>query len=170
VTTEQTKQVTTFMDQGSEQITVMPNLMTHPSKPILLDSTMEDRRHQIHDFLSRPVFLGNITWNTTSPPGTILQTYRFPDVLLAYAGNVAKTRGFYGFRAGVEFMVKVNRQPFQGGLLMISYNPNARYNTSKTAQHALSIRTRSCAPRALINLKQDTEATLIVPYFSVCLL
>jgi hypothetical protein len=154
------------MDQGSSQEAIMPNKVTSSDSVLLKDATREDRRHQIHDFLERPVFIETLQWTTSTPAGQILKTYRFPDRLLSYVGNIAKTRGFYGFRAGVEFMVKVNRQPFQAGALMISFCPNARYNKSKAKQHLDSMRTRSGAPRIVINLKQDTEAVLKVPYSS----
>lgn len=129
-------------------------------------TTHEDRVHEISDFLERPVFLETFSWRKTDVQGAILGTYRFPDRLLSYIGNLSKTRGFYGFRADVELIVKVNKQPFQGGLLMVSYCPNARYNTSKAEMHRQSIVTRSGAPRVVLNLKQDTEATLCVPYAS----
>lgn len=154
------------MDEGSDQSIVMPEIVTSPDVTLLKDATQEDRRHQIHDFLERPVFLDTILWDVTQSAGQVLTTYRFPDRLLSYVGNIAKTRGFYGFRADVELIVKVNRQPFQAGLLMISYCPNARYNTAKAAQHEASLRTRSGAPRVTLNLKQDTEASLCVPYAS----
>jgi hypothetical protein len=71
-------------------------------------------------------------------------------------------------RAGVEFIVLVNKQPFQAGNLMISYLPHARYNGFKSDLHSKTygIVSRSGAPRVNLDLMDATRATMCVPYAS----
>lgn len=132
-------------------------------------STMEPRNHSIPDFLNRLYTIDNFQWAKTDAKGAVLKTYRFPDVLLSNPAISAKIRNFYGFRAGVEFIVLVNKQQFQQGNLLISYNPNAKYNPAKAAMHSANLQgivTRSGAPRVNLDLMDATRADLTVPYAS----
>lgn len=135
--------------------------------PILpLHSTRENRNHDIKNFLGRAYAIANFTWAKTSPQGAVLATYRFPDILLSQPALAAKTRNFFGLRAGVELIVLVNKQQFQAGNLLISYLPNARYNPAKVAMALASLPTRTGMPRTNLDLMDATRATLAVPYAS----
>lgn len=158
-------QITTFIDEGEDSTLIAPEVNTSVAIPLLHDSTMEDRKHEIRDFLGRPYVIDQFDWVTTDTVG-VLKTYRFPDVLLTFAAIIAKIRGFYGFRAGVELKVLVNKQPFQAGNLMISYLPAAKYNGYKWATHNTSVTSRSGAPRVNLDLMDATSATLEVPFAS----
>jgi len=130
---------------------------------------MEPRNHSIPDFLNRLYTIDNFQWAQTDAKGAVLKTYRFPDVLLSNPAIAAKIRNFYGFRAGVEFIVLVNKQQFQQGNLLISYNPNAKYNAAKSAMHSADLQgivTRSGAPRVNLDLMDATRADMSVPYAS----
>lgn len=132
-------------------------------------STMEPRNHSIPDFLNRLYTVDNFQWAKTDAKGAVLKTYRFPDVLLSNPAISAKIRNFYGFRAGVEFIVLVNKQQFQQGNLLISYLPNAKYNPAKLAMHSANLQgivCRSGAPRVNLDLMDATRADLRVPYAS----
>jgi len=132
-------------------------------------STMEPRNHSIPDFLNRLYTIDNFQWAKTDAKGSVLKTYRFPDVLLSNPAIFAKIRNFYGFRAGVEFIVLVNKQQFQQGNLLISYLPNAKYNPAKLAMHSSNLQgivCRSGAPRVNLDLMDATRADLRVPYAS----
>jgi hypothetical protein len=143
-----------------------PNVNTHINPILPLASTSEARNHDIVNFLQRAYSIDNFLWSKTSPRGTVLATYRFPDQLLAQAALAAKTRNFFGLRAGVEFTVLVNKQQFQAGNLLISYIPNARYNPSKVAMSQVSLPTITGQPRTNLDLMDATKAMLTVPFSS----
>jgi hypothetical protein len=143
-----------------------PMANTHIDPNLIMSSTHEARNHDIVNFLERAYSIDNFLWSKTSPRGTVLATYRFPDKLLAQAALNAKTRNFFGLRAGVEFTVLVNKQQFQAGNLLISYLPNAKYNPSKVAMSNVSLTTRTGQPRTNLDLMDATKAVLTVPYAS----
>jgi hypothetical protein len=131
-----------------------------------MSSTFETKDHNVRNFLQRAYAIDNFTWSKTSPVGTVLKTYRFPDILLSQPALAAKTRNFFGLRAGVEFMVLVNKQQFQAGNLLVSYLPNAKYNPAKAAMAQTSLPTLTGMPRTNLDLMDATKATLQVPYAS----
>jgi len=131
-----------------------------------ISSTFETKDHNVRSFLQRAYAIDNFTWAKTSPTGTILATYRFPDILLSQPALAAKSRNFFGLRAGVELLVLINKQQFQAGNLLISYLPNARYNPAKAAMAQTSLQTLTGMPRTNLDLMDATRATLQVPYAS----
>lgn len=131
-----------------------------------ISSTFETKDHNVRSFLQRAYAIDNFTWSKTSPTGTVLATYRFPDILLSQPALAAKTRNFFGLRAGVEFLVLINKQQFQAGNLLISYLPNAKYNSAKAAMAQTSLPTLTGMPRTNLDLMDATRATLQVPYAS----
>lgn len=131
-----------------------------------ISSTFETKDHNVRSFLQRAYAIDNFTWAKTSPTGTVLATYRFPDILLSQPALAAKTRNFFGLRAGVELIVLINKQQFQAGNLLISYLPNARYNPAKAAMAQTSLQTLTGMPRTNLDLMDATRATLQVPYAS----
>ncbi|APG78450.1 hypothetical protein 2 [Wuhan millipede virus 3] len=166
--TEEQIQITHLEDEGSTEQVVASLVNTNIDSQSLQSTVGELRNHDIPDFLERLYELESFTWTKTSVRGQALKTYRFPDALLNLAPIAAKTRNFFGFRAGVELVVLVNKQPFQAGNLMISYLPNARYNTLKHDLHRRNegIVMRSGCPRTNLDLMDGTRANLEVPYVS----
>lgn len=131
-----------------------------------ISSTFETKDHNVRSFLQRAYAIDNFTWSKTAATGDILATYRFPDILLSQPALAAKTRNFFGLRAGVELLVLINKQQFQAGNLLISYLPNARYNPAKAAMAQTSLQTLTGMPRTNLDLMDATRATLQVPYAS----
>lgn len=155
-------------DEGARESMIAPLKSTTQNAEILKQTVREDRIHTIPNFLNRLYTIDNFVWEKTSTRGEVLKTYRFPDKLLSNPAISGKTRNFFGFRAGVELVVLVNKQPFQAGNLMISYLPHAKYNAPKLALHLdkTGIVSRSGAPRTNLDLMDGTRATLKVPYAS----
>lgn len=155
-------------DEGAQEVVNAPIVNSSVPGGLIQATTAEKKTHTIPDFLNRLYEIDNFTWKTTDTRGTVLKTYRFPDVLLNNPAILAKTRNFFGFRAGVEFVVLINKQPFQAGNLLISFLPNARYNKVKLAthKHLMGIVSRSGSPRTNLDLMDGTRATLTVPYVS----
>ena len=165
---EQEEQIIVFEDEGAQEIMQSPNQTAKLDNQMLQATTKEDRNHSIPDFLNRVYQIDNFTWSKTSVRGEVLKQYRFPDILLNNANIQAKIRNFFGFRAGVELTILINKQPFQAGNSMISFLPNAKYNTAKDALHKLKegIVSRSGSPRTNLDLMDGTKATLRVPFMS----
>lgn len=143
-----------------------PAAVSVTDNALVQSTTDEQRDHNVRSFLQRAYSIANFTWSKTAATGDILATYRFPDILLSQPALAAKTRNFFGLRAGVELLVLVNKQQFQAGNLLISYLPNARYNPAKVAMAQTSLQTRTGMPRTNLDLMDATRATLQVPYAS----
>lgn len=141
---------------------------------MVVASTKENKSHTIPGFLGRLYEIDNFQWAATSPAGTVLKQYRFPDVLLSQPALSRKAYNFFGLRAGVELVVLVNKQKFQQGNLLISHLPGAKYNSAKHAMCQTTTPTASSAnlatltgmPRVNLDLMDATKAILKVPYAS----
>lgn len=170
ITTQSTdqKQIVILEDEGARESMLAPIQHTNTNSQIVKSTTKEDRKHNIPDFLNRLYQIDNFIWAKTSTRGEVLKTYTLPDILLTNPAINAKIRNFFGFRAGVELTVLVNKQPFQAGNLMISFLPHAKYNIFKSSLHSdkMGIVSRSGSPRTNLDLMDGTKATLLVPYAS----
>lgn len=161
-----------FQDEGVLEEVQAPLQNTQTPKALVMASTQENKTHTIPGFLGRLYEIDNFQWAVTSPAGTVLKQYRFPDVLLAQPALSRKAYNFFGLRAGVEFVVLVNKQPFQQGNLLISYLPGAKYNDAKNAMCQTTTPTASSAnlstlsgmPRTNLDLMDASKAKLKVPY------
>jgi len=163
-----------FQDEGSVEEMQAPFQNTKTPQSMVMASTKENKTHTIPGFLGRLYEIDNFQWAATSPAGTVLKQYRFPDVLLAQPALSRKAYNFFGLRAGVEFVVLVNKQKFQQGNLMISHLPGAKYNDAKNAMCQTTTPTASSAnlatlsgmPRVNLDLMDATKAILRAPYAS----
>lgn len=163
-----------FQDEGVLEEMQAPLQDTQTPQTLVMASTQEDKTHTIPGFLGRLYEIDNFQWAATSPAGTVLKQYRFPDVLLAQPALSRKAYNFFGLRAGVEFVVLVNKQPFQQGNLLISYLPGARYNNAKNAMcqtttpsaSSANLATLSGMPRTNLDLMDASKSKLKVPYAS----
>lgn len=161
-----------FQDEGVLEEMQAPLQNTQTPQALVMASTQEDKTHTIPGFLGRLYEIDNFQWAATSPAGTVLKQYRFPDVLLAQPALSRKAYNFFGLRAGVEFVVLVNKQPFQQGNLLISYLPGAKYNEAKNAMcqtttpsaSSANLATLSGMPRTNLDLMDASKAKLKVPY------
>lgn len=161
-----------FQDEGVLEEMQAPLQNTQTPQTLVMASTQENKTHTIPGFLGRLYEIDNFQWAATSPAGTVLKQYRFPDVLLAQPALSRKAYNFFGLRAGVEFVVLVNKQPFQQGNLLISYLPGAKYNDAKNAMcqtttpaaSSANLATLSGMPRTNLDLMDASKAKLKVPY------
>ncbi len=161
-----------FQDEGVLEEVQAPLQNTQTPQTLVMASTKENKTHTIPGFLGRLYEIDNFQWAITSPAGTVLKQYRFPDVLLAQPALSRKAYNFFGLRAGVEFVVLVNKQPFQQGNLLISYLPGAKYNDAKNAMcqtttpiaSSANLSTLSGMPRTNLDLMDASKAKLRIPY------
>lgn len=165
---EEEIEILAFQDEGAEEVAEAIKSNTSIPQIIPQTASKEGRTHDIPDFLKRVYRIDTFDWVQTNTQGEVLKTYRFPDNLLSRLPINNKVNNFLGLRAGVEFIVLVNKQPFQAGNLMISYLPHARYNNFKSDLHSkpYGIVARSGSPRVNLDLKDATRATMCVPFAS----
>lgn len=165
---EEEIEILAFQDEGAEEVAEAIQFNTKIPQAIPKTASKEGRTHDIPDFLKRVYRIDTFDWVQTSNQGEVLKTYRFPDNLLSRLPINNKINNFLGLRAGVEFIVLVNKQPFQAGNLMISYLPHAKYNNFKSDLHSKNygIVARSGSPRVNLDLKDATRATMCVPFAS----
>lgn len=131
------------------------------------DDAINSRIHDIRDFLGRPLLCASGTWSTTSPVGSQLVTANLPSACLSNASYSDKLRGFLGFRAKMVCRVQVNSQRFQQGRLLLHYLPQTATMSAlrkSTALSSLVLITQQ--PRVDLNLNDDTEVRLEIPYVS----
>ncbi len=115
-----------FQDEGAEEVAQAIEQNTNIPAIIPQTATHEGRTHSIRDFLERVYLIDSFDWVTANTRGQVLKTYRFPDSLLSKNPIANKVNNFFGLRAGVQFIVLVNKQQFQAGNLLISYLPHAK--------------------------------------------
>lgn len=171
-TTEQIE-IIGFQDEGRKEEINAPILQTQVPVSLVQATTKEDKNHTIPGFLQRAYQIDNFQWSVNDTPGTVLKQYRFPDALLAQPALSRKAFNFFGLRAGVEFIVLVNKQPFQEGNLLISYLPGAKYNAAKNAMcqttspaSNANLGVLTGMPRVNLDLMDATRADMTVPYAS----
>lgn len=136
----------------------------------LVDSARDFREHTIKDFLQRPLPLANFEWKTTDPQFQILSNYSFPDEILAVPLYQQKLYGFLGIRADLKFRLQINSQPFQAGRLMLQWIPYDKYLGDRvtlwTQSSEAAMVASSALPRIEMDVSQQTECTLHVPFAS----
>jgi hypothetical protein len=167
--TQQNVQLIQIQDEGQVELATSSVINSPTNSAIVKGSTAEKRTHTIPDFLNRLYEIDSFSWVSSDTAGTVLKTYRFPDVLLALPQIRNKISGFYGLRAGVELQILTASQKFQAGYLLMNYCPNARYAISKAATHAANnkgIVCRTGSPRTTLDLMDGTRAVLRAPYAS----
>lgn len=151
-----------------------PTPAPHP----LYKHAMSDKEHDLKNFLQRPVRVANGIWNTQAV-GTNLGNWKFPDVLLkpaassSYGQNLSKVLGFVGLKARVKVRVQFNSQPFQAGIVMLSYMPYADYMPARTDIYYgvtnptnASLPSSTANPCVYLNLANATSFEIEIPYIS----
>lgn len=161
-----------FADEGQNEKLSLINNVSSLQNSVVSSSIQEIRQHSVISFLQRVYQIDNFQWNLDDTAGEVLRTYRFPDVLLKQLALSKKVMNFFGLRAGVEFIVLVNKQPFQQGNLLISFLPGAKYNPAKfnmckvESSSNLNLPVLTGMSRVNLDLMDSTRATLTVPYVS----
>lgn len=159
-----TQQLMTYYRQGiSSSTTVLPSISEVPNAREL---TLSDRRHDILNFLQRPidVFKGNWTVGNAQNSELIPTGISFPDVLYQNPQYQEKMRGFVGFKGNIRARLIINAQKFQQGVLAAYWIPNYDNLTSKAALIRSSLSGKTGCAHVFINCEGGTEQTIDIPY------
>lgn len=159
------QETVTFHDDGTVVLKEYPKYVSIGTS--FKDAALNQRTHEIENFLGRPILCASGVWSTTNVVGTQLQTIPLPATCLANAAYADKVRGFFGFRAKMVCRVQVNSQRFQQGRLLLHYLPQTSTMSTYRKLTALSsLVAITQQPRVDLNLNEDTEVRLEIPYVS----
>lgn len=152
----------------------------------LLDSCrLSDKEHDIQHYLARPIYLDTLVYDSQTPIGADLKNLagefgRIHIVEVLFGSETQKgkypqaqplrekLRGFYGLRGKFHLKLVMNAQPFQAGLFMMGYIPF--YKGFELAYPVLDIQSpmslpfSTGCPNKIINISQESEAEMAVPY------
>lgn len=162
--TPDSQELMTYFRQGVKSETkVLPSMVQVANANEL---TLQDRRHNLLDFVSRPIDVFKGTWTTAQsqndeliPSGLI-----FPDLLYQNAQYQEKMRGFVGLRGSIKIRILFNAQKFQQGLLMAYWIPNYANLIGKAALIRASLAGKSGCAHVIMNCEGGTEQTIEIPY------
>jgi len=159
------QETVTFHDDGTVVLKEFPKYVSIGAS--FKDVALNQRTHEIENFLGRPILCASGIWSTTNVVGSQLQTIPLPSACLSNAAYADKVRGFYGFRAKMVCRVQVNSQRFQQGRLLLHYLPQtATMSNYRKLTSLASLVTITQQPRVDFNLNEDTEVRLEIPYVS----
>jgi hypothetical protein len=158
------QELMTYFRQGvASQTQVLPSMAQVPNAHEL---TLQDRRHDILSFVSRPIDVFKGIWTTNQgqnaeliPAGLI-----FPDLLYKNPQYQEKMRGFVGLRGRIRIRLIINAQKFQQGILMAYWIPNYKNLLSKAALIQASLAGKSGCAHVFINCEGGTEQSIDIPY------
>lgn len=159
------QETVTFHDDGTVVLKEFPKYVSIGES--FRDASINARTHEIENFLGRPILCASGVWNTTNVVGSQLQTIPLPSSCLSNPSYADKLRGFFGFRAKMVCRVQVNSQRFQQGRLLLHYLPQTATMSAYRRLSALSsLVAITQQPRVDLNLNEDTEVRLEIPYVS----
>lgn len=112
--------ITTFVDAEDTQIDMAP--FTGMSHSTLI--APDDEPMHLEQVMNRPVFLNNITWNTSQATGTLLAAYSVPDAILNNSTIKQAKIAFNQFlTADVVFRIEAAPIQLQAGRLWMCFEP-----------------------------------------------
>jgi len=137
--------------------------------PYADELTLDDSPHSITNFLRRPIDIYNFKWSVNNAVNTELIPggLKFPDVLLKSQSVKDKLRNFVGMKGKLMLRIKINPQPYQQGVLLAYYIPNAQKISQKVSmiQASLSGKT-GCPGNVCIDAQGGTMYDIEIPYVS----
>lgn len=164
---KQTQEVMTYYRQG---VTSTTQALADMEKFEYTNTiTLDDRKHDIANFLGRPIDIYQGTWTTAQTAGSELipQGILFPNALLANAQYQEKVRGFVGLSGVLNIRILVNPQKFQQGKIIMYYIPDYLNIPTKAKMIQASLAGRTGCPCTYINCEGGTATTLKIPYVNM---
>lgn len=155
-------QTTRFLDETLSNTIVMPS--------VTRDIDVQDRTAgmELKDFLSRPVKIGSIVWDSSAAVATQLDSFN-PFFEYFTHPVIAKKMDNYAFvRCNLKVKFVLNASPFLYGAARIGYTPlatlkDANYNFTTTQSSLIPF---SQVPGAWLYPQSNQGAELTLPFFS----
>jgi len=159
-----TQQVMTYFRQGiAGETSVLPSISEVEGAEGL---SLDDRVHNLTDFLKRPFDVLKAEWSKNSIAGTELipTGISLPDVFFKNHMVREKLRGFLGLKGTIRAKIMINAQKFQQGALMLYWIPNYDNIKVKANMVQQSLAGKSGCGHIVINCEGGTEQTIDIPY------
>lgn len=131
----------------------------------LLSATRVGYSQEIHDFLAKPTLISAMTWSTQSA-GDVLADVVIPETAFAASVYSEKLKGFLGFRGTAVLKLQVNGNKFQAGRLLMVFIPQGNVDKTYPDMRTRSLIAATQLPRVELDLSDDTEVTMEIPYIS----
>jgi len=137
------------------------------SSSILPAERSAESRYQsdVVNFLSRPIYMGDVIWKPADVAGYKLKTLNIPSELLTKTMISQKLAGHRFLRADFRIRVQVNAQPFNAGMLLVYFVP-LRESLTKTPSHDSHFGGKTGYRCVSLNVRSETSCELLVPYAS----
>lgn len=163
-TSAEVQDTSTFVSYGKKTSMIFDRTADQDQVLDMLRPSSE-AKHTIETFLSRPVKVmeGIIP---TDPN----KRFAIVDILPTLSKTkiwADKLSGLYGFRAKANYKFVINAQPFEMGLINISFFPFARLRTDLNTtynEHSQSLAFVTSLPNVILNISTQSEVVLSVDY------
>lgn len=113
--------------------------------------------------LCRPIQIASGTWSTADVAGTYEYAQDCPKFLTTLNIVGRKLDGFQGVRGSVTVRLLASANPFQQGILRLSFYPMWTQDAT-VSQRALVLESSSFWPAVELNLGKDTACEMRIPY------
>lgn len=152
-----TKAITSFQDTN-------PTIEASPPGPINLDSHIPQPYPDpgMKPVCERLMKIGSVDWQVSDPSGTNLHRVCFPDVLLTFDSLWCRMSRFKFFRAGAEFVIRLNSTKFHSGQLLVNWMPDA--SASEYNAYNTTLQTSCMINPHIILANTQTDLGIKIPY------
>lgn len=160
----ETQQLMTYFRQGvAGQTSVLPSIAEVEGAESL---SLDDRIHNLTDFMKRPFDVLKAEWTKTTSAGVELipNGISLPDVFFNNPMVFEKLRGFLGLKGTIRAKIMINAQKFQQGALLLYWIPNYDNIQVKANMVQQSLAGKSGCGHIVINCEGGTEQTIDIPY------
>jgi len=135
------------------------NLISHPT-----DTLLKDVGTSLSSFLAKPLIIYNGDWITGDAALTVKLTSTIGSQITSATFWASKMQGFENIRATAVVRVLLNANPFQAGLLKLTFDPSTPFANSSFRYN--NIAAVSQLPGVEINCR-DGSGLIRIPYTSV---
>ena len=151
-----TQQITTFVDDVNIETYEKPLMSTTTAWTKMAE---DDKMHDIHAILKRPVSVLSSEFNTAFTNVTL----KFPDVIFQKSANVVKKLDYFTyFRANVKIRLVFNATPFMNGKYWMFFAPFDA--VSNRAARLGSLPNNTGYPGVEIDLGSNAPVEIKIPY------
>lgn len=112
-------QIMTIVDEAPAETYSLPLVV----KPVVVSDALESRQHDIKDFLSREILVGDFSFTNTNSRNDTIFSLDFPSVLIDQGMVAEKILGFKFIRGDILVKIVLNKMPFQSGILKVGIFP-----------------------------------------------
>jgi hypothetical protein len=133
---------------------------------VINDSELETQEiSSVADYLSKPIAVASGQFTTSNTWGDNLYSADITSLIMAQPMWANKLQGFLSMRGTVNLRLTINPNPFQAGLLKVSYFPCQNQMVQEATAHRYNRVTISQLPGPYISCQMDS-VEMKVPYLA----